>query len=298
MKRFLYIFIVVVLLFTVFDSILGIIYNNRLSKIESDKYKEYFILMKAESPDVLILGASNASHFFNSNILRDSLGLSVYNAAQDGQGILYNKVVFDAVLKREKPKIVVLGLYYALLNGSFDDSVLQYSYLYGKSQEMTSAIEEVIQPWEKVKYLSSAYCFNSNFMWILSINGDDKAPDINAGYVPLPKGDGIITLQRIPIKFEWDKRSKNALIHILETCKQNDIQCIACLTPQYRVNLNMYFNEEIKKYAEQYGALYIDYINDEFFNKHPELFKDEMHLCAKGADIFTSDFVGRIKKQR
>ena len=250
--------------------------------------------MKDAKPEILILGASNASHNFNSNILEDSLGHSVYNAAQDGQGMLYNKAVFDAVLKREKPKCVIIGLYYALLNGSFDDSVLQYSYLYGKSPEMTNAIKDVIKPWEKMKYISSAYRYNSNFTWLLSIKEDDRSKDPHGGYVPLPKGDGIITLQKIAKDFEWGGRSRKALTHILSTCQEVGIQCVVCLTPQYRVNLDLHFNQEIQKFAEKYGAIFIDYTNDDYYNGHPELFKDEMHLCSTGADLFTNDFVRRL----
>lgn len=294
MKRLASIVIAVLLVFCVFDQILDCLCNYKLDCINSSKYKECYALVNTPSPDILVLGASNASHNFNSNIISDSLGLSVYNAAQDGQGMLYNKAIFDAIVAKHKPKYIILGLYYALLNGSFDQSIMQYSYLYGRSPEMTDEINELIKPWERLRYWSAAYRFNSNFMWILSVDKNDTSKDSLNGFVPLPHGDGIIELEDVAIDFKWGEKSHAALVHILKTCRDHDIQCVVCLTPQYRNNKSLVFNREMESCSKQYGAVFIDFTNVPYYNSHPELFKDVMHLNSKGADIFTHHFLGKL----
>lgn len=50
--------------------------------------------------EVLILGPSTANHHFDCQILKDSLGMTCYNAGRDGQNIIYNAMVLDAFLTR------------------------------------------------------------------------------------------------------------------------------------------------------------------------------------------------------
>jgi hypothetical protein len=296
MKRAIVIIISVGLIFAGLDFALGCFCNYKLTCINSPlSGKQYYVMMRTPKIDMLILGSSNANHNLNSNMLRDSLRLKVYNASQDAMGMLYQKAVFDAVIKHQKIKYVLFGLFEGHLNGDCDPALTQFNYLYGVSPEMTEELNKVVPPLSRLKYLSAACRFNSTFSWLPYVDKNNYSPDPKNGFDALPKGDGIISMKEDTTTFVWDDKDKEAFIDMLATCKRMGIKCILCTTPQYKKHKDTSMNRDIHELASKYGMMFLDYTNNQYYLSHPELFKDEMHLNYIGADILTKDIIRKIE---
>jgi hypothetical protein len=56
--------------------------------------------------------------------------------------------------------------------------------------------------------------------------------------------------------------------------------------------------EWLKEYSKQTGLTFYAFGKDKTFYKHPEYFYDPTHLNAKGATVFTKEFVKRLKAQK
>jgi len=60
--------------------------------------------------DVVVFGSSQAKMHYNPRILKDSLGMTAYNAGMHGTGVLYAEALFNMMLKRYTPKAIVVNI--------------------------------------------------------------------------------------------------------------------------------------------------------------------------------------------
>ena len=72
--------------------------------------------IKDADQDVIILGNSVMLNSLMPSVLDDSLGMTVYNAASNGQQMAFFHSLFDCLLMRHRPKVVILGLYGGLMD--------------------------------------------------------------------------------------------------------------------------------------------------------------------------------------
>ena len=293
MKKILLYILSIALVFVCCDLFIGLVYRYKFSCINSTlPQKQYYLMMKHPEYDVLILGSSNAACHFNSNIIEDSLNMSTFNAAEGSTGMLYQKAVFDCLTKENPPKIVILGINDALIGGVYDDVITDYCYLYGKSPEMTEAINEVLPPLSRIKYISAACRYNHVF-WVRKVH-KGQGSDPLKGFTPQPEGDGIIELSEDWSEPVWKEKDRDAFIHMLEASREKGIQMIVCETPSYTRYTVPDRNSKLRQLVESYGMQFIDYTNDEYYLSRSELFHDNVHLNSTGADIFTRDVIGKI----
>ena len=57
--------------------------------------------------DAYIFGASRASHHYDPSIIEDKLGLSCFNAGDDGKNATYQLGILQMLLKKHTPKLIV-----------------------------------------------------------------------------------------------------------------------------------------------------------------------------------------------
>ena len=77
-------------------------------------------LIMKDCHDVLIMGSSRAHHHYDTPYLSDSLGVDVYNAGYDGNGVILAYGILELVLERYQPKLIILDI-----EPSFD--IIKYS---------------------------------------------------------------------------------------------------------------------------------------------------------------------------
>ena len=86
--------ILFLLIFFAIDSLFGIVFD----KIFFVQKRKLTYAIEQSNESLLILGSSRAQHHYNSQILADSLGLSVYNAGVSGQNIYFHYALLKSVL--------------------------------------------------------------------------------------------------------------------------------------------------------------------------------------------------------
>jgi len=64
----------------------------------------------ASQAEVVILGHSRARHDYDTTILRERLGTTVFNAGKNGQGLWYSRGIADLLARTYGPRILIIDI--------------------------------------------------------------------------------------------------------------------------------------------------------------------------------------------
>lgn len=294
-KAFLFLIMLIILDFSI-GSILKYFYFKQSSGL---LYRTTYSL-DSTTAEFLILGSSTANHHYDSRIFEKRLGISTYNTGRDGNTIFYNYAIFQSVLKRYKPKIVVLDFNAREFKLNPDDydrisSLLPY---YKKNPELHSIIQ--LKGFnEKYKLLSKIYPFNSLLFTIAIGNTDfnksrEHINDEN-GYIPLNHiWTRKISTEKSVANYELDSNKMNTLKSIIEKCKSYNIQLYITVSPRFIKYTGDLSVEIMREIANKSNIPFYDYSRDTSFWKHGEYFADKFHLNNTGAEIFSNKVINKI----
>lgn len=264
---------------------------------------EYATRYSAEETkaDLLIFGASRAQQQYNPTFFEDTLHLSAYNVGRDGTSFFYHYAMLQAVLKRYTPKMIILDCEYAAMKdaaASYDRlSVLLP--LYKDHPEMQSIIN-LRSPFEKYKFISSIYPYNSMLFKIAVANlksNKEEKEDIK-GYVPLYNSvkEPIKTFD-YTTKYDLDSIKVNMLRSFIDECKQRNIKLYFVCTPYYMKTIGTDYSLMVtQQMAAEKNIPFIDYSKDSFYFNRPQFFDDTVHLNMNGSKIFCADLASKLKK--
>ena len=108
MKKYLAKLFIGVVIVVVLDIALGSIMRHYYFSVDSGLFQRTTFAMEETTADILIFGASRANHHYNTKIIEDRTGTSVYNTGRNGNYIFYQMGILKAVLERYTPKHIVL----------------------------------------------------------------------------------------------------------------------------------------------------------------------------------------------
>ena len=77
------------------------------SQISGLLHRTTYSIDKTEA-DILIFGSSRANHHYDSKLFEESTGQYTYNTGRDGNFIFYQTALLKSILKRYKPKQIIL----------------------------------------------------------------------------------------------------------------------------------------------------------------------------------------------
>ena len=242
--------------------------------------------------DCVILGSSRANHHYNTKILSDSLGMTVYNTGCDGAGVTYSNCMLHCILQRSVPKLVILELSKEMGVEDVKPSLNKLKMFYFKNQYVANVINEANEAFFPVVMRSNAFRYNPGGARIFRTFF--CAPDSLDGYWPLSGccNDKVMAEHGCRNTEIKDSHLKY-FIDILEQSKKYNFKLIVVDSPGLYYDDNDCF--KVRSLCHQYGAGYFDNYNLEGFVNHPELFKDADHLNSRGADLYTHFFVQQLK---
>lgn len=244
--------------------------------------------------EVLILGPSTANHHFDCQILKDSLGMTCYNAGRDGQNIIYNAMVLDAFLTRCMPKWVIVDVTSSTLSDVWMTALNDFNCYYGVLKPVDEILDSIGTPIDRIKRLSGIYRYNKTWEWLLNAKVAKEVADLD-GYRPMPvNADTKFSATTHQSQFQIDKKCLHYLNHIVQTCQTNDIRLVFTHSPSLVIDRGN-FSIEMQQYSQQKNIPYLDWNGDTTFTNHPEWFYDMTHLNKEGAKVFTSVFLYRLK---
>jgi hypothetical protein len=300
LKRFFYklilFFITVVILDQAFGKVLRIIY---FKQNHGGSYKTTYSFEK-DSSQVLIIGSSKAHHNYEAQMFEDSLHLSCYNAGLDGHFIFYYDAVLKCVLKRYSPKIIILDVLndeLAIRPENYDrlSTLLPY---YATHPEIRNLIA-LKGPYERIKFLSGIYPFNSLIVQSVSaaidLHNKRLVENKLKGFEPLNTTNKE-KLSKPVYNAGIDSNCVNTLESFVQDCNSKQIKLFIVVSPYFVENTGeTKSTETVKMVAEKYHITLWDNSQNQYFLTHPEFFSDYNHLNEKGASVFTKMIIEKIK---
>lgn len=297
MKRFLVRSCIFIVILIVTDFCFGVVFDYIRSHARSGDTARTEYICNHTNEDLLIMGSSRAAHHYVPSIIKDTLGLTVYNCGYDGCGIILAYSQLQLILKRYTPQCIVYEL-----TPSFD-FVEGDNLRYIKTMRPyyhTGVLDEIIQDVdksEKIKNVSSFYRYNSSFMTIL--NDWLRLPETNAqGYKPEhmvakkePQKNTDYTDPR-----NLDNYKIKTLKEFVNLCKQNNILLVVAVSPLYTDDSTASVFNPIFDILKQEGITFLDHSCDSNFNWKRDYFSDSCHLNHEGATEFSKIISSELKQ--
>lgn len=264
--------------------------------------RQFEDLVMNDKHDILILGSSRAHYHYDSPFLSDTLGVDVYNAGHDGNGVILADGIFNLVLNHYKPQIVIYDVepsFDVIVNEQDNQNVRYINDL--KSYYQENGIPKIIKgvsnkEWYKVQ--SGLIRYNTNILGMFVDNIIDRGIE-KGGFAPL---DGKMESEPVknqlkPKEYVIDKLKLAYVEDLIDLCQANDVLLLIVASPKYGEK-NTSIVEPIKQIAKKKGVCYLDYYDDPTFMSHKEWFKEPMHLNKEGARVFSKIIAERLVNEQ
>lgn len=298
MKRFtkaIFIFAIIVI---IVDIGYGMVCDYLYSHSQGGVTKLSWQTCKEQTSDVLVMGSSRANHHYVPTILSDSLGMSVYNAGQDGNGIVLMYGYYEIIKERYLPKVIIYEVTQAFDIDEYaeDDHCKRYlgSLRPYHSNNGVKGIFRRVDRSELIKNHSGLYRYNSKGLDIIKEYVTRPAFPLD-GFVPLSgeiKEGYVIKPEKGGQKIDTLKLS--FLRDFIMEVKSDNVKIILVASPKFGVKSSESF-EPVKKIAKELEVDFIDLYSDPDFVNNRELFKEPMHLNVLGSEYYSAKFANIIK---
>jgi hypothetical protein len=251
----------------------------------------------------VIFGTSRANRHYDSKLLEDLTGETVYNTGRDGHFIFYQTAVLKAILERYTPKQVILDF-----EGTFEFNQRDYDKLssllpHYKSHPEIREIIELKSNFEKYKLVSKIYPYNSMLTTIAVGNSyQNKNRNNNKGayngFLPLEgvwpsEIDSLETHKR----YEHDENKIKIFEEFVRLTKEKGIDLKVFYSPIFYLYDEDYSIKVCSDICKKYNVEFIDFSRDTDFLNNRNYFKDRIHLNSKGANLYTRKVLKNILSQ-
>lgn len=250
-----------------------------------------------QESDIIIMGSSRANHHYVSSVLADSLGVSVYNAGVDGNGIVLASGLYAMMTSRYTPKVVIYDVEPAFDINVYSEDGNNTRYLgslrpYFANEKVRDIITRV-DPVERYKDISSMFRYNSKIFDLI------KDQFVVGGFVE----DGFVPVQGTMTKepeiktdgkpSQTDEMKLEFLDEFVAELSNSDTRLIVVASPKYGAVTSEVF-EPVKEICNRYGVEFWDCYSAPEFQKL-EYFKEQMHLNEAGAKYYSAILAQRLK---
>jgi hypothetical protein len=296
MHRSLKYLAVFVILFFLIDISTGWVMNRTFPNITFGTYGKVNRSLEADE-DILIFGSSRAEHHYNPEIISKETGKSCYNTGLGGYGLFYNYALFSELVKKNKPELVILDL---SPNVIVDPNAYMKLNIFMPYYFDDPSFREIIRldpDFSRFKTFFNIYVYNSTLYDMVrgKVTGDRQGN----GYKGLQPTMNVDAYTRMTLSENenMDDIKKVYLEKFLDVAITNNIRLICMISPTYeKFDANDRIIGELSATISQKGIEFYDYSSfDELYHK-PAYFKDQLHLNARGVEVFNHE-LGRILLQ-
>ena len=296
-KSFFLRLIIFIVAFLITDYLAGYAFKY-LDSHAGDKFARENFIRHDMNADVIIMGSSKAAHHYVPSILSDSLGLSVYNCGQRGNGIIYEYGRLATIYDRYTPKIIIVDVIKGYdLDVNDNSRYLDFlKFDYGTNAKVDSLFT-IIDTWSKYKMLINCYRYNSTICDLLINTVLKNRQRFNKdGYSPL-RGSKLNKEK----KQKTEKSSKIELDSLKVSCleqiakgKKANCSMFFVISPTYNI-INKDDYTIVRNICKKYNIPLLEYENDKRFVGNKELFYESSHLNNEGATVFSKMLATDIK---
>ncbi len=290
------------IVFLIVDFVLGIISNQLFYSQETGKYARSTHAVEKTNAEIIVFGSSHAHRHYVPKIFEKELGKTCYNAGAEGQQLLYHTALQEMILKRVKPKLIVLNIDENFLYTSkqaYDRLSDLHPYYAGHSKEL-SAILGLKSRFIDFKLFFKSYQMNSTIVHALRYY---VSPQLDYhGYRPLygkinPNKVNSHTKEEVKEYVELiDDNFVEVVEKFIDNARNNGCELVFVTSPTFN-KVNHDKNKSfirIKEIIATKKVPFIDFFNSSDFNGKSELFHDFSHLNNDGAELFTKQLTKKI----
>ncbi len=302
--------------------------ENLVNGYNQSRWNDFYALPK-NSLDMVFLGSSHSYCTFDPEIFDTALGTESFQLGMPLQHMDTTYYTLREVLNYQKPKCVVLEVYWDMLDDKFELTQAGYLFQVMQNKELEEEyIREVFPLSEKLKYYTPSFRYQADYF---AFETSEQKKKIEAKYnVAMPvsakqqgtekyrsKGYTYCDYNMLPdefdktnqfknldgLKWEIDKTQQKYLLKLTDLCKQQGINIIWVTAPIANVSMDYIKNYDgihnvIQTLADKYGVEYFDYnlINKEKNLLTNDNFRDDAHLNHSGVEIVDRDFIEKVSK--
>jgi hypothetical protein len=294
------------LILILFDVTIGFFAKKIFFSQKTGKYARLTNSIYRDRSDILIMGNSHANRHYIPEILEKKLNMTCHNAGVQGQHLIFHTALLNMVLKRHKPKIIILNIDEPWMYHSTEayDKLADLHPYYWDFRTEIDPILSLNSKFTTLKLLSSAYQTNSTL--VHAVNYHFQPQEDFKGYRPFYNEMQKIDLSKESIIRKGTKHTQkidSTFIIILEefidNAKINNINLFFVISPHYSLPNNSNVNislEVLKHKASKYDIPLIDLSCDSSFIEKYYLFNDPSHLNNNGAIIFSKIVANKLSK--
>lgn len=306
---------------------LGEIYSiatteNKVNNYNQSRWEEFYSQPK-NSIDMLYLGSSHSYCTFDPEIIDGILGTNGYQLGMPLQHYDSTYYTLKEALNYQKPKTVVLELYWDMLDDEFELTQAGYLFQVMKNKELENDyIKNVFPLSEKVKYKINIFRYQADYFAYKNSKLKEKLENkFNVSIAPQNKQKGVekyrskgytyCNYNMLPDEFDKTNQFKNLdgldwqsndtqlkyVNNIVKLCKDNDIKIVFVTAPIANVSMSYIKNYEsihdkLNKIAEDNDVSYLDfnYVNMQESLLTNDNFRDDAHLNHSGIEIVDKYF--------
>lgn len=242
--------------------------------------------------DVIVMGSSRAHHHYDTPFICDSIGIDIYNAGYDGNGVVLAYGFLSMVLERYSPKLIIYDItpnfdIYEYQPDNHNARYLTILKPYYDNPEVGGIMKDISYE-EWLKCHSGLIRYNSGLARSLMDKVGLQGVD-DCGYAPASgaleddrKENASLSNTIDPIKLRYVEQ-------IISLSRQNDIPIVFVASPWYGATDSEILNP-IKDICKKREVPFWDYFTDSEFCDR-ELFNDPGHLNNKGARLFSKKII-------
>ncbi|MBQ6190791.1 MAG: hypothetical protein IJK51_00660 [Bacteroidaceae bacterium] len=247
--------------------------------------------------DVVMMGTSRCDVHYVPSIIRDALGMSVYNGGINASDNIYaHYIMLNHILARHVPKIICLEVMTNDFTEQEDpfNTISFFAPYFGKNEGADSVFRLAGKYW--IYRISHLYRYNAKATSNIAGLVINRHKGGDNGYIPVPKPAHFPkALKHSPTPQATDSLKIEYVNRFVSLCKKKGVKLIFTVAPEYtKVDSDHY--DVLKGIAKQYGIPFMDYHTAGLYHDHPEYFKDCLHLWDKGARLYSSVFAHDLKK--
>lgn len=232
-------------------------------------------------PGLLLLGASQVQHDYNSDIFANIVGLDTYNAGQDGIDVIQNYMYFKAICNRKMPRIVVFDIYPAYLDGSMKYRLRNINMWYRLVPSVSEYFDSQSNWQEQLKLKSGMYVYNGFPAHIA--RSFFRRENSLKGFVPLfGTYSGEFSTEE---SFAVDSEELEYLDKIVSLCKKGNCRLYFTQAPNYIPNPQ--YKLWLSEYCEKNKIPLLNHVDDITILNRPDFFVDNAHLNSNGANFYS-----------
>lgn len=280
-----------VLCFALMDLAVGVFFDWAIKRLPAEGErvaKSEYVLNRVDA-DVVVLGSSRAESHYDCEVIREYFpDLSVFNCGVDGQQFYYTCAVFNSIMDRYTPKMII----WDFSNNDMEQKTVESLSLLYPHYSDSDFIHRLLDNHEgrsSFALLSNCYRYSGTAsrilraMWMPESNkmGFSARPSLNRSVGFAEGGQSQMNSPMVEEKMA-----------MLSSCFQRahdaGTTICVCFSPSYvRLEGITPSVDFIKKQSDKFGCLFFDGSKMEDFVHTDKYWYDSRHLNAVGAEKYT-----------